>query len=94
MAAIASAVLAKSSKSTLIVSFNQSVARCPYLEQIYKERRGPVRVYHFDCHVDHRSKRRVALHESPPICVRNFEDCPLYQEERRREDGIIHRYTD
>jgi hypothetical protein len=70
------------------------VARCPYLEQLYKERRGPLRVYHFDCHVDHKSKRKVALHESPPICVRNFEDCPLYQEERRREDGIIHRYTD
>jgi len=70
------------------------VARCPYLEQLYKERRGPLRVYHFDCHVDHKSKRKVALRESPPICVRNFEDCPLYQEERQREDGIIRRYTD
>jgi hypothetical protein len=70
------------------------VARCPYLEQLYKERRGPLRIYHFDCHVDHRSKRKIAFHESPPICVRNFEDCPLYQEEKRREDDIIHRYTD
>jgi len=34
------------------------------------------------------------LHESPPICVRNFEDCPLYRQEKRREDDIIHRYTD
>ena len=70
------------------------MARCPYLEQLYKERSGPFRIYHFDCHVDRRSKRKIALRESPPICVRNFEDCPLYQQERRREDDIIHRYTD
>jgi len=70
------------------------VARCPYLEQLYKERSGPLRIYHFDCHVDRRSKRKIALRESPPICVRNFEDCPLYQREKRREDDIIHRYTD
>jgi hypothetical protein len=68
--------------------------RCPYLEQLYKERRGPLRVYHFDCHVDHKSKVKLALRESPPICVRDFEDCHLYQEEKGREDGIIHRYTD
>ena len=70
------------------------MARCPYLEQIYKDRHGPVRVYHFDCHVDHRSKRKLALRDAPPICLRNFEDCPLYQQERQREDGIIRRYTD
>ncbi|MDP9247227.1 MAG: hypothetical protein M3O95_03935 [Candidatus Dormibacteraeota bacterium] len=70
------------------------VRRCPYLEQLYKERRGPLRVYHFDCHVDHKSKVKLALRESPPICVRDFEDCPLYQEEKRREDGLIQRYTD
>jgi hypothetical protein len=68
--------------------------RCPYLEQLLKERRGPLRVYHFDCHVDRKSKVKVALRESPPICVRDFEDCHLYQEEKRREDGIIQRYTD
>jgi hypothetical protein len=51
-------------------------------------------VYHFDCHVDGRSKRKLALRPNPPICVRNFEDCPLYQREKRREDGIISRYTD
>ena len=51
-------------------------------------------MYNFDCHVDHRSKRKVALRDSPPICLRNFEDCPLYQQERQREDGIIRRYTD
>ena len=68
--------------------------RCPYLEQLYKERQGPLRVYRFDCHVDHRSKRKVALHDSPPICVREFSECPLYQQEKRREDGLITRYTD
>lgn len=52
-------------------------------------------VYHFDCHVDRRSKvKRALLRPSPPICVRNFEDCPLYQSEKRREDGLISRYTD
>ena len=35
-----------------------------------------------------------ALTDSPPICVRNFEDCPLYQSEKRREDQTITRYTD
>jgi hypothetical protein len=70
------------------------VRRCPYLEELTKERHGPVRVYHFDCHVDHRSKRKVAFHDSPPICVREYTECLLYQEEKRREDGLIHRYTD
>ncbi|MDQ6772790.1 MAG: hypothetical protein M3024_07355 [Candidatus Dormibacteraeota bacterium] len=68
--------------------------RCPYLEQLVLDRHGPVRVYRFDCHVDRRSMRRVALSESPPICVRRYEDCPLYREERGREDALINRYTD
>ena len=68
--------------------------RCPYLEQLIKERHGPFRVYQFDCHVDHRSKRKVAFHESPPICVRDYSECHLYQQEKRREDGLISRYTD
>ena len=68
--------------------------RCPYLEELVKDTHGPVRVYRFDCHVDHRSKRKYALHDSPPICVRNFEDCPLYRSEKRREDQTITRYTD
>ncbi|MBO0690040.1 MAG: hypothetical protein J2P40_10770 [Candidatus Dormibacteraeota bacterium] len=68
--------------------------RCPYLEQLVKERRGPLRVYHFDCHVDHRSKRKIAFGESPPICVRNFDDCRLYRREKTREDEVITRYTD
>ena len=68
--------------------------RCPYLEELVKETRGPLRVYRFDCHVDHRSKRKYALRDSPPICVQNFEDCPLYQAEKRREGRTITRYTD
>lgn len=68
--------------------------RCPYLEEHWLERRGPLRVYHFDCHVDRRSHSKVTFRNSPPICVRNFEDCELYRDERRREDGIISRYTD
>ncbi len=68
--------------------------RCPYLEELVKERRAVLRVYRFDCHVDHLSKRKYALSDSPPICVRNFEDCHLYQSERRREDQTITRYTD
>jgi len=71
--------------------------RCPYLEQILKDRVGPFHMltrYKADCHVDHRSRRKYALSDSPPICVRNFEDCPLYQAEKRREDHTITRYTD
>lgn len=68
--------------------------RCPYLEELVKDRRAVLRVYRFDCHVDHRSKRKYALTDSPPICVTNYEDCPLYREEKRREDSTINRYTD
>ena len=68
--------------------------RCPYLEELVKDRRALLRVYRFDCHVDHRSKRKVTIHDSPPICVREFVECPLYQQEKRREDGLISRYTD
>ena len=68
--------------------------RCPYLEELVKERRLGVRIYHFDCHGDQQSKRKYSLTDSPPICVRNFEDCNLYQAEKRREDRTISRYTD
>ncbi|TMF74069.1 MAG: hypothetical protein E6I12_11760 [Chloroflexi bacterium] len=59
-----------------------------------KDQHAMLRVYRADCHVDHRSKRKYALSDSPPICVRNFEDCPLYQAEKGREDRTITRYTD
>lgn len=68
--------------------------RCPYLEELVKDRRFGLRHYRYDCHVDHQSKHKYALSDSPPICVRNFEDCTLYQAEKRREDRTISRYTD
>ena len=68
--------------------------RCPYLEEYYRETLGPLRSYHFDCHVDGQSHVRRRLSDNPPICVRNFEECKLYQAEKRREDGLISRYTD
>ena len=51
-------------------------------------------MYRFDCHVDHLSKRKLSLRDSPPICVRDYESCHLYQEEKGREDGLIRRYTE
>jgi hypothetical protein len=68
--------------------------RCPYLQEYYLDRKGPLRVYHFDCGVDGRSKRRRRFRDSPPICVRLYEDCPLYQQQKEREDRSIIRYTD
>jgi hypothetical protein len=70
------------------------VRRCPYLEQILRDRRGLVSVYRFDCHVDRRSHTKLSLRGTPPICVREYEECALYRSERQREDGIISRYTD
>ncbi|HUZ88313.1 MAG TPA: hypothetical protein VMU49_00610 [Candidatus Acidoferrales bacterium] len=71
-----------------------SVRRCPYLEELLKAVHGPLRVYTFDCHVDHRSKRKLAVSDSPPICVRDYEACPLYRDEKGREDAVIRRYTE
>lgn len=68
--------------------------RCPYLEQLLRESHGPVRIFRFDCHVDRKSHAKVSLRGRGPICIHNFEDCALFEAERRREDGIIHRYTD
>jgi hypothetical protein len=70
------------------------VRRCPYLEEFYKDTMGPLKVFHFDCHVDATSKRKYSFRNSAPICVRDYENCRLYQQEKRREDGLISRYTD
>lgn len=67
---------------------------CPYLGELLKERSGPLRVYRFECHVDNKSKRKMALRDHPPICVRDFEGCRLYQQERARENHNIDRYVD
>ena len=68
--------------------------RCPYLQEFYKEKQGPLRTYHFDCGVDGRAKKSRRLRDDPPICVRNFEDCELYRGRKADEDRIITRYTD
>lgn len=71
-----------------------NVKRCPYLQEFYRERRGPLRVYHYDCAVDGQSHRKRTLRDSPPICLRNYEDCPLYRQRKADEDRTISRYTD
>src|SRR4029077_5313929 len=68
------------------------VRRFPYFEEYLKERRSVLLIYRFERPVDRNSKLKYALSDSPPICVRNFEDCPLYQAEKRREDQTITRY--
>jgi len=70
--------------------------RCPYLEQILKERAGPFGMltrYKADCHVDHRTHRFTGRHPMPP-CIGEPESCSLYQKEHRAEDERIRRYTD
>jgi len=70
--------------------------RCPYLEQILKERAGPFGMltrFKADCHVDHRTHRFTGRHPVPP-CVSEPETCRLYQSEHDAEDFRISRYTD
>ena len=70
--------------------------RCPYLEQILKERAGPFGMltrYKADCHVDRRTHRFTGRHPSPP-CIGQPETCSLYRSEHGLEDERIRRYTD
>lgn len=70
--------------------------RCPYLEQILKEKAGPFGVltrYKADCHVDRRTHRFTGRHPMPP-CISEPETCSLYQHEHGAEDERIRRYTD
>jgi hypothetical protein len=70
--------------------------RCPYLEQILKERAGPFGLwtrYKADCHVDRRTHHFTGRHPNPP-CITEPESCRFYQSERRDEDRQISRYTD
>ena len=70
--------------------------RCPYLEQILKERAGPFHLltrYKADCHVDRRTHRFTGRHPMPP-CIHDPESCSLFQGEHRAEDERIRRYTD
>ena len=70
--------------------------RCPYLEQILKERAGPFGMltrYKADCHVDRRTHRFTGRHPVPP-CIGEPETCSLYRGEHGVEDERIRRYTD
>jgi hypothetical protein len=70
--------------------------RCPYLEQILRERAGPFGMltrYKADCHVDKRTHSWTGRHPSPP-CITEPETCSLYRGERAEEDRSIARYTD
>jgi hypothetical protein len=70
--------------------------RCPYLEQILKEKAGPFGMltrYKADCHVDHRTHRFTGRHPVPP-CISEPETCSFYQQEHGAEDDRIRRYTD
>ena len=70
--------------------------RCPYLEQILKEKAGPFGIlirYKADCHVDRRTHRFTGRHPLPP-CIGEPETCSLYQREHGAEDERIRRYSD
>jgi hypothetical protein len=70
--------------------------RCPYLEQILRERAGPFGMlirYKADCHVDRRTHRFTGRNPFPP-CITEPGNCSLYQRERSEEDRQISRYTD
>ena len=70
--------------------------RCPYLEQILRERAGPFGMltrYKADCHVDRRTHKFTGRNPLPP-CITEPESCSLYQAQRSDEDRQISRYTD
>ena len=70
--------------------------RCPYLEQILKDRAGPFGMltrYKADCHVDRRTHKFTGRHPMPP-CIGEPETCSLYRSEHGREDDRIRRYSD
>ena len=68
--------------------------RCPYLEEYYREKLGPLRSYHFDCHVDGRSHVAGGSATARRSASATSRTATLYQAEKRREDGLISRYTD
>jgi hypothetical protein len=68
--------------------------RCPYLEQILKDRVGPMVRFKADCHVDHRTHNFLYLRRPAPPCLTAYEACRFYQGEHDAEDQRITRYTD
>ncbi|TMD96909.1 MAG: hypothetical protein E6I76_06930 [Chloroflexi bacterium] len=70
--------------------------RCPYLEQIIREKAGPFKLltrFKADCHVDRRTHSWTGRHPMPP-CVNDPQTCALYRRERSTEDQRIQRYRD
>jgi hypothetical protein len=70
--------------------------RCPYLEQVLREKAGPFGMfvrYKADCHVDRRTHRFTGRNPQPP-CITDPATCSLYRSERDAEDRHISRYTD
>jgi len=69
--------------------------RCPYLEQILRERTGLglLTRYKADCHVDHRTHNFTGRHPVPP-CISDPSTCHLYRDQWAEESHIIDRYRD
>jgi len=70
--------------------------RCPYLEQIIREKAGPFKLltrFKADCHVDRRTHTWTGRHPMPP-CISDPQSCALYRGERSAEDQRIQRYRD
>ena len=71
------------------------VQRCPYLEQILREKAfaGMLIRFRADCHVDHRTHSFTGRHPVPP-CISDFAACRFYQQQWSEESHIIDRYRD
>lgn len=70
------------------------VRRCPYLEQILKDRVGPATRYKADCHVDHKTHSFYYLRRPAPPCLTEYESCAFYRRQFDEENKQISRYTD
>ena len=68
--------------------------RCPYLEQITRDKIGPATRYKADCHVTHRTHSFVYLRHPAPPCLTQFEACRFFQQEHDEENRKIARYTE
>lgn len=69
--------------------------RCPYLEQILRDRTmfGMLNRFKADCHVDHRTHHFTGRHPVPP-CITDPQTCHLYREKWAEERHLIDRYRD
>jgi hypothetical protein len=68
--------------------------RCPYLEQILKDKYGPATRFRADCHVDHKTHKFLYLRNPSPPCLTEFESCRFYRRQFDEENRQISRYTD